>query len=127
MEPDKIIILPGFLIDFIEKLDDETIVIQAHSQSTKARCPSCSVESVHTHGSYLRKPQTLPILGIQTILHLKVRRFVCKHPHCPRKTFAESIDQVVPRFGRRSTRLNEFLSGLAFETSAESAARICNQ
>lgn len=127
MDPDTIIFLPGFLIDTIEKQADEAIIIKSHSQSTKARCPSCSIESERTHGCYSRKPQTLPILGIQTILQLKVRRFVFIHPPCPRKTFAETIDQVAPRFGRRSIQLNGFLRSLAFETSAEAAARICTK
>lgn len=125
MDPDTIIFLPGFLIDTIEKLADETIIIKSHSQSNIAQCPYCSVESERTQGWYSRKPQTLPLLGIQTILHLKVRRFVCIHLPCPRKTFAETIDQVVPRFGRRSTQLNGFLRSLAFDTSAEAATRIC--
>lgn len=127
MAPDTIIFLPGFRINAIEKLEDQAITIKTHNQSNIARCPSCSVESERAHGWYTRKPQTLPILGTQTILHLKVRRFVCIHPQCPRKTFAETIDQAVPRFGRRSTQLNGFLNSLAFETSAESAARICTK
>ena len=59
MDPDTIIFLPGFLVDVVEELNGETIIIKAHSQSTYARCPSCSVESGQTHGWYLRTPQKL--------------------------------------------------------------------
>jgi transposase len=127
MRHDEIILLPGFQVDQIERTYGGSILIKAHSQATKAPCPTCSTLSERTHGSYMRSPQTLPILGMQTILHLKVRRFICDHSKCLRKTFAEPIDEVVPRFGRRSRRLNEFLNILAFETSAESTARICGK
>ena len=39
METDEIILIPGFLIDEVEKLDADTLIIKAHSQTTKARCP----------------------------------------------------------------------------------------
>jgi transposase len=64
---------------------------------------------------------------MQTHLYLTVNRYFCDDENCFKRTFGEQIEQVVPRYARRSTELNFVLSGLSFETSAESVARICRR
>src|SRR5437588_366812 len=37
--------------------------------------------------------------------HLRVRRFVCRVCHCPRRIFAERLPALAAAFARRTTRL----------------------
>ena len=68
-------------------------------------CPSCSVESAHIHSFYQRTVADLPWAGVPVTLQLHVRRFVCRHPACPRRTFSEPLPEVVAPSARRSIRL----------------------
>src|SRR5215208_7334004 len=87
-------------------------------------CPSCSVESEHVHTLYQRTVADLPWAGVPVTLHLHVRRFVCRHPACPRATFSEPLPEVVAPCARRSLRLANEQRQLGLQTGGEMAARI---
>jgi len=90
-------------------------------------CPSCSVESDHVHTLYQRTVADLPWAGVPVTLHLHVRRFVCRHPACPRATFSEPLPEVVAPSARRSLRLANEQRQLGLQTGGEMAARIATR
>jgi transposase len=62
-----------------------------------ARCPLCQRRSKRRHSTYERTVADLPCAGAGVVLHLHVRRFVCRVRWCRRKIFAERWpDLVVP-------------------------------
>ncbi len=123
----KIDNLISFQIDEIKQNADQQVIIQAHSVSKSGTRPSCNTTSNRVHSTYLRFPQSLPILGMQTHFHLKANRFFCDNDQCSKRTFAEQIEKIVPRYALRSVELNYVLTGLSFEASAEAVARICSR
>jgi transposase len=96
--------LPGFSIEHIT-LAYEVITVLAQSQTMQARCPACASLSSRVHSRYKRTLSDLPWSGRIVRLVVQVRRFFCKQPTCPRKTFAEAIPAVAERYTRRTTRL----------------------
>jgi transposase len=90
-------------------------------------CPSCSVESEHVHTLYQRTVADLPWAGVPVTLHLHVRRFVCRHPACPRATFSEPLPEVVAPSARRSMRLANEQRQLGLQSGGEMAARIATR
>src|SRR3954464_1661881 len=87
-------------------------------------CPSCSVESDHVHSLYQRSVADLPWAGVPVTLHLHGRRFLCRHPACPRATFSEPLPEVVAPSARRSLRLANEQRQLGLQSGGEMAARL---
>jgi len=90
-------------------------------------CPSCSVESAHVHSLYQRTVADLPWAGVPVTLHLHVRRFLCRHPACPRATFSEPLPEVVAPSARRSLRLANEQRLLGLQVGGSVAARIAQR
>ena len=90
-------------------------------------CPSCSVESDHVHSLYQRTVADLPWAGVPVTLHLHVRRFVCRHPACPRATFSEPLPEVVAPSARRSMRLANEQRQLGLQVGGSVAAGIAQR
>lgn len=104
--------------------DTSEISFKMYSYTQSCKCPKCSVESFHKHGTYERKVQDLPVLGKRTYLLVNAFEYQCDNPECDVTTFAESIDGFLCHFGRMTGRLADFVCDLALETSCESCAKI---
>jgi hypothetical protein len=115
--------LPGFSLEQITLADGE-ITILAQSQTMSASCPTCARISSHIHSRYMRRLTDLPWSGRTVRLVVQVRRFFCKQPGCPRKTFAEAIPTLAERYARRTIRLKEVLAHLGLALGGEAAARL---
>ena len=87
-----------------------------------ARCPLCQRRSRRRHSQYTRTLADLPFLGERVILHLHVRRFVCRVRWCPRTIFAERLPGLVVPFARRTMRLSAHLLRTAFVLGGEGRA-----
>ena len=70
-----------------------------------ARCPLCQRRSKRRHSQYERTLADLPCAGAGIVLHLRVRRFVCRVRWCQRKIFAERLPDLVAPYARRTVRL----------------------
>jgi transposase len=90
-------------------------------------CPSCAVFSSRVHGYYTRTVADLPWAGVPVLLHLSVRRFVCTHSDCPRRTFSEPLPEVVAPSARRSVRLTDQQRRLGLQVGGSLAARIAQR
>ncbi len=72
---------------------------------------------------YLRQVADLPWHGVKIKLLLNVRKFRCRNDLCFRKVFCERLPKVVDKYGRRTFRLNEVISLLAFALGGRKGAK----
>lgn len=96
--------LPGCMVIGTVQVD-ETLMVDAQTTATTARCPACQHPANRVHSRYLRIPGDLPVATQRVQLRLLVRRFFCDQAACPRRTFAEDLPDLLPRKAQRTTRL----------------------
>ena len=100
------------------------LLVQIISSSPKACCPLCGVQAGRIHSRCTRQVADLPCVGRHVTLLLRVRKFFCPNPACPRTIFAEQFPELVPSYARLTTRLREALVSLGLATSGEVASRL---
>src|SRR5262249_10446677 len=86
-------------------IDEPRLRLVAAMISANATCPDCRQPTHRIHGHYRRTLADLPWATAPIELRLIVRRFRCGICTCRRKTFAERIPTVAPRYARTTTRL----------------------
>jgi transposase len=117
--------LDAVALDHVE-LHDEHAIVHAHSTQQVADCPVCHTPSMRPHSWYTRTLADAPGGNRIVTLLVRVRRFFCDVPHCPRKIFAERWAPAVLPYARRTTRLTEMLRAVAFATGGHSGARLAH-
>lgn len=95
-----------------------------HSTDYQAKCPSCQQISSRLHGFYYRKPADLPVSDKQVQLRLRLRRFRCLNPACPKRTFGQSCPDWLPAFARRTNRLAHAQQSVAMMLGGQAGARL---
>src|SRR5258707_136301 len=68
----------------------EVTLVLVSGQSA-ACCPLCEEPSARVHSHYTRTLQDLPWGPLRVQLRLRVHRFFCQNPSCPRKIFSEPL------------------------------------
>jgi transposase len=76
------------------------------------------------HSRYIRLVQYLPWQGIPVRVRLHTRRFFCDHPDCTRQIFTEQLLGVIASYARRTDRLSDWVTHIAFALSGEAGARL---
>jgi zinc-finger of transposase IS204/IS1001/IS1096/IS1165 len=79
------------------------------------------------HSRYERRVSDTVIVGQETMIHLRVRRFICPNQDCASKTFAEQVPGLSVRYGRRSTGLTEALQAVALALGGRVGARLAGR
>jgi transposase len=102
----------------------DSIVLIACTRAVQARCPCCDRPSERVHSRYTRLVQDLPWQGIPVRVRLHTRRFFCDHPDCARQIFTERLPGVVASYARRTDRLSDWVTHVAFALSGEAGARL---
>jgi len=127
MNPNALLADPSAMaIDkFVSNADSITIL--AHSIQQSAVCPSCSLSSASLKGHYIRRIADLPWQGVAVRLEFTTRKFRCRNTFCRQKVFCERVPQVVAPFARRTVRLNDALTILAFALGGRGAARTADR
>jgi transposase len=74
------------------------------AEESAAACPSCGVVSTSVRGHAVTHPRDLPYGEAPVRLAWHKRRWRCREPQCPRKSFTESLP-AVPARARVTTRL----------------------
>src|SRR5258708_13892875 len=105
---------------------DEGIIALVSVTAQTGSCPACQSTSSRVHRRYQRTLKDLPSSGLAVQLKVQVRRFFCDNPFCPGQTFAQGIPEVTLRYARKTLRLVEMLSALAFALGGEGSARIAS-
>jgi transposase len=124
MERSPFLPLPeGMVLGQVELTQTQLIVEDIATQPCD-RCPGCGTLSDAVHCQYQRTVQDVPCGGRRVVLRLKVRKFFCRTPICPRKVFTERLPELVRPWARVSTRLLEELKAIGLAASAEVSERL---
>ncbi len=115
--------LKHFHLDDID-ITGDTMSISATAKTASARCPLCSRRSRSVHSWYARTVSDLPVARTVVVLHLRVRRFFCRVPSCPRRIFTERLPALVAPHGRWSQSLRTAVQQIGFALGGEAGARL---
>lgn len=78
------------------------LIMHLHPITRSARCPLCHRRSRRVRSAYVRTLVDLPCAGIPVALHVRVRRFACANPCCPRRIFAERLPALAVPYARQT-------------------------
>jgi transposase len=118
--------MAGLKVDRVEDTGD-AVVISASCTASSARCPRCGCSSSQVHGSYRRIVADGAAGGRPVLIFLRVRRFRCCVPSCPRATFVGQEDGLTSRYCRRSVPLTTMLTGFGLELAGQAGARLAGR
>ena len=96
----------------------------AHTLRLEACCPQCDQVSTRVHSYYRRLPHDLPVSEQPVRLLLEVKRFRCLNPLCPRRTFAESLPDLLAPRAQRTNRLQRAQRAVGFALGGQAGARL---
>jgi len=86
------------------EVSGDRITIWVKSAKKEVICPYCGKPSKKVHSRYERSFQDLPIQGKKTTIVVIRRKMFCENKECKKKTLAEPLDFVEPKF-KRTKRL----------------------
>jgi len=112
-----------FHLDDID-ITDGTMRISGTAKQASARCPVCGRRSRSVHSWYARTVSDLPVSHTVVVLRLRVRRFFCRIPSCPRRIFTERLPALVAPHGRWSQGLRGAVQQIGFALGGEAGARL---
>ena len=100
------------------------LTVLASSVTPGAPCPLCGERSDRVHSRYVRTLADRPWADVAVRFRVRVRKFFCADPACPRGVFAERLDGIAPAHARRTNRQREALTAIAFALGGEAGARL---
>lgn len=101
-----------------------TVRIHAETVTKGASCPECGGLSRRVHSRYRRLLSDTAIGVREVLIGLRVRRFVCPVLECPRRIFAERLDSLTSRYGRRTHGASAVLESLGLALGGRAGARL---
>lgn len=107
----------------LEASSNKIIAIVATARP-EAFCPLCDAPSDRVHSHYVRQVADLPWVGVSVKLELHTRRFFCFNLACERQIFTERLPSVVVPYARRTLRLADVLTLIAFALGGEAGSRL---
>ena len=111
--------MDGLILKKIES-DKDTVTLHIEMERQEQSCPECGSLTDAVHDYRLQKVKEVSILGKETTLILRKRRYVCKTCH---KRFLEK-NHMLSKYARMTTRLVQHIcSKLENEYSFSSVAR----
>ena len=105
----------------------DAVVITASCTASSGSCPACGSLSARVHGRYSRTVADGAAGGRPVLIVLRVLRFLCTCPSCPRATFALQANGLTSRYCRRSVPLTDMLTGFGLELAGRAAARLASR
>lgn len=120
-------ILPATTSDLVlEHLDaaDACITMMLRTTCPTASCPRCGAAATRVQSRYTRVLADLPWSGTPVRILLQIRRFWCDLAPCPRRIFAERLPDLARPHARRTVRLTDVLTQVAFALGGEAGARL---
>jgi transposase len=115
--------LAGLQVRRIEDTGD-AVVISASCIASPQCCPACGSVSSRVHGGYSRTVADGAAGGRPVLIILRVLRFLCLDPSCPKVTFAVQEDGLTSRYCRRSVPLTGMLTGFGLELAGRAGSRL---
>src|SRR5262245_43445064 len=87
-------------------------------------CPLCHVRTSRVHSRYTRTVADLPWGAYAVRWQLRMRKFFCDNPTCPRQIFTERLPTVAAPWARRTLRLAQHLCALGIALGGQAGARL---
>ena len=108
------------------QLDAPASLITLHVTATPTTvpCPLCHRQTARVHSRYTRTLADLPWGPYAVRVQLRVRKFFCTYPACPRQIFTERVPTVAAPWARRTRRLAQLLSAFGVALGGEAGARL---
>ena len=104
--------------------DGHALTLGIATTQTYASCPLCGVETWRVHSRYTRKLAEEPVLGHSVHLQMTVRRFLCSTSSCPRRIFAEPLDDFAAKHARTTAGLAQTHRAIGAALGGEAGARL---
>ncbi|GED90689.1 ISL3 family transposase [Streptomyces sp. 6-11-2] len=121
------LVFPHLVTVLVEHVMVESGVLRI-TASTKDRtvavCPGCGSASTRVHSRYGRTIADAPVGARPVVIELSVRRLFCDNGDCARMTFAEQVDGLTSRYGRRTPVLQRIVGALGVVLAARAVARL---
>jgi transposase len=113
----------------VRRVEDtgEAVVISASCTASSGCCPACGSASARVQGGYWRTVADGAAGGRPVLVVLRVLRFRCVSPLCPKVTFAVQADGLTSRYCRRSVPLTAMLTGFGLELAGRAGARLAGR
>ncbi|MEV0537892.1 ISL3 family transposase [Kitasatospora sp. NPDC050463] len=111
-------------VECIEVRDGRMVIEASTPQGGFVSCPDCGVASGRVHSRYGRHLADAPCGGQGVVIELSVRRLFCGNSACQRVTFAEQVEGLTCRYGRRTPVLQRMLAALGVVLAARAVARL---
>jgi transposase len=107
-------------------IDDVTtqITLCVTSRQVCVPCPLCTRVTSRVHSRYARTLADLPWASYRVRLQLRVRKFFCPHPTCPRQIFTERVPTVAAPWARRTLRLAPSLLAVGVALGGRAGSRL---
>ncbi|MFE5718768.1 transposase family protein [Streptomyces erythrochromogenes] len=100
-------------------------MIDAAGCGPPGACPVCQHPAARVHSRYWRHMVGLPVNGLRLLVRLRVRRFFCDQPRCPRRTFVEQVAGLTEPRRRSSMAARSAMRSVAVELGGRPGARLC--
>ncbi len=100
------------------------LTLIARTTARTASCPVCHQSAPSVHSRYQRRVADLPCGGRALTLVIHARRFFCRTPTCPRRTFRERLPALVAPGARRSHALIGALTKIGMALGGKAGARL---
>jgi transposase len=100
------------------------IMLYVTATPTRVQCPLCDVQTTRVHSRYTRTVADVPWGAYAVRLQVRVRKFFCDNPACPRQIFTERLPTVAAPWARRTLRLAQHLSALGLALGGQAGARL---
>lgn len=120
------VLLPHLAGVLVEQVEDagSAVSIWASARAETASCPVCGAVATRVHSRYERRLADVPVGGRQLVVRLRVRRWFCDGGACAVRTFAEQVDGLTVRHGRRTPLLRAMLEAIAVALAGRAGARL---
>jgi len=106
------------------RIEPELVTLEIETMAPSAACPLCGRVSGRVHSRYVRSLGDLPWQGRMVRWRLRVRKFFCDHTDCRRGVFTERIPDVAATYARKTVRLDEAITELAFTCGGEPGSQL---
>lgn len=103
---------------------DKTMVLFLCMTARNGVCPLCHRKSRRVHSLYWRSLADLPCMGTPVRWRLRIRRFFCDNPNCPRQTFSEALPSLASHHAQSTQRLREAQTCIGQAVGSRPGARV---
>lgn len=120
-------LFPSYFSHVETEINEDSVKLYFLSDRNECACPECGQISSKFRNYYTRKIQDLPVVDKILFLDIKLKKYMCTNPHCVKRYFVESIEDLADKGARRTKRLNDLLTKTALTGSAEGGSKLCKE